>query len=109
LVKGIKIWLSGFDTIKNSGGHPSESRVFFFLTISIKFDVFLFTRILTFVKERSEGILESLLPKERFFFIVINETISGFNDIIEVVLDSLHGTEENKLILDFNKIITTSF
>jgi hypothetical protein len=60
------------------------------------------------VKELFEAGLELLLPEELFVSITINEAISGFNDLIEVTVDHLEGTEEDELILDLNKEITTS-
>ena len=60
----------------------------------------------TGVKEDLKTLCESFFPEELLVLILIDEIISGLNDVIELVGNILHCTEKLELILDLNQVVT---
>ena len=106
LVESFEIWSLGLDSIEDLLGHPFECLVFLFFAIGVDFDVFLLSWADSCVQEGLETLLECLFPKELLILILVDEIFGGLNDVIELVSDILHGTEQVELVLDLNQVVT---
>jgi len=105
-IKMFKSWLLGAYSSEDSVSHPFEGLIFNLFTIIVEVDMFLFSWIITGVEEILERLGKSLFPEEFHFFVLVNERFSGNFNLMEVVLNNLHGSIQLELIFDFNKIIT---
>lgn len=65
-----------------------------------------FSEVVSTLKEEFEGFLNILFPEEVPLSVLVEELLSLLSDFVHVILDVLEGSEENELILDFNKVIT---
>jgi hypothetical protein len=70
--------------------------------------VFLFSWIITSLQECLETVCKSLFPEELFILILANELVGSILNLEEVVGELLHGSVDNVMILDLNKVITYS-
>jgi hypothetical protein len=70
--------------------------------------VLLLSWIITRLQEGLETFIQSFLPEEFFIFVLINKLISGLLNLFEVLGELLHGSINDELIFDLNKIITES-
>jgi len=68
--------------------------------------VLLLSWVNTGVKEDLKTLCKSFFPEELLVLILIDEIISGLNDVIELVGNILHCTEKLELILDLNQVVT---
>jgi hypothetical protein len=106
MVKGIKIWLSSLDSLENLLSHPVECLIFLLITVIVNLGVLDFSWISTSVQELLEALFKSFLPQELLIIILGNKVSSGILNLLNVVCNSLHGTEKLELIFDFNQVIT---
>jgi len=58
-------------------------------------------------KERLEGVIESLLPKEFLLVVLADESISCCLNFIDISGDGLDRSEKLELVLDLNEVITS--
>jgi hypothetical protein len=63
--------------------------------------------ITTSLEELLERVRELLFPEELFVSIRVDESISSFDNLLEVRGNGLEGTEQNELILDLDQEITS--
>jgi hypothetical protein len=106
LVEGLKLRTSSLYTVKDLSSHPFESLILFLFAIIIDLDVTLLSWIDTRVEELLEAFLESLFPKELFVFVLVNEFRCSHFNVMEVIENDLHGTEQLELIFDLDKVVT---
>jgi len=70
--------------------------------------VFFFSWVNTSLQECLETICKSFFPEELFILILVNELVGSILNLVEVIGELLHGSVDNVLILDLNKVITYS-
>jgi hypothetical protein len=106
MVKGIKIWLSSLDSLENLLSHPVECLIFLLFAIIVNLGMLDFSWISTGVQELLEALFKSFLPQELLIIVLGNEVSSGVLNLLNIVCDSLHGSEKLELILDLDQVIT---
>jgi hypothetical protein len=68
--------------------------------------VLLLSWALSSVQESLEALFKSFFPEELLVLVLVNEIVSGLHNIIELVSDILHGSEQLELIFDLNQVVT---
>jgi hypothetical protein len=56
----------------------------------------------SWVEELLEAFFECLLPEEFFIFVLVDKFRSSGLNVIEIIEDNLHSTEQLELIFDLN-------
>lgn len=108
LIESFEVWSFGFNSNENLLRHPFEGLIFFFFSIIIHFDVSLLSWVNTSIKESLEAIFKGFFPQELFVSILVDEVHGGELNVLNVLIDNLHCTEEGELILDLDKEISSN-